>query len=125
MYKRQVYADTVPESAEEEKKRLEAAVKVFCDKNEAMAKQMDALGSDGEILRGHIAMLSDPYMISQINDLIDKGSCAEKAVETVCNIFISIFSATDDELTKQRAADVEDIKKQLQKILLGLSLIHI
>ena len=115
-----VYADTVPESAEEEKKRLEAAVKVFCDKNEAMAKQMDALGSDGEILRGHIAMLSDPYMISQINDLIDKGSCAEKAVETVCNMFISIFSATDDELTKQRAADVEDIKKQLQKILLGI-----
>ena len=102
------------------KSGCESAVKTFCDRNEERAKRMDELGSDGEILRGHTAMLSDPYMLSQMNELIDNGACAEKAVETVCDTFISIFSATDDELTKQRAVDVEDIKKQLQKILLGI-----
>ena len=111
-----VYEDISPSDPTEEKKRFESAVKVFCDRNEERAKRMDQLGSDGEILRGHTAMLSDPYMLSQMNELIDNGACAEKAVETVCDTFISIFSATDDELTKQRAVDVEDIKKQLQKI---------
>ena len=115
-----VYEDISPSDPTEEKKRFESAVKVFCDRNEERAKRMDELGSDGEILRGHTAMLSDPYMLSQMNELIDNGACAEKAVETVCDTFISIFSATDDELTKQRAVDVEDIKKQLQKILLGI-----
>ncbi len=115
-----VYEDISPSDPTEEKKRFESAVKVFCDRNEERAKRMDQLGSDGEILRGHTAMLSDPYMLSQMNELIDNGACAEKAVETVCDTFISIFSATDDELTKQRAVDVEDIKKQLQKILLGI-----
>ncbi len=115
-----VYEDISPSDPTEEKKRFESAVKTFCDRNEERAKRMDELGSDGEILRGHTAMLSDPYMLSQMNELIDNGACAEKAVETVCDNFISIFSATDDELTKQRAVDVEDIKKQLQKILLGI-----
>ncbi len=115
-----VYEDISPSDPTEEKKRFESAVKTFCDRNEERAKRMDELGSDGEILRGHTAMLSDPYMLSQMNELIDNGACAEKAVETVCDTFISIFSATDDELTKQRAVDVEDIKKQLQKILLGI-----
>ncbi len=115
-----VYEDISPSDPTEEKKRFESAVKVFCDRNEERAKRMDELGPDGEILRGHTAMLSDPYMLSQMNELIDNGACAEKAVETVCDNFISIFSATDDELTKQRAVDVEDIKKQLQKILLGI-----
>ena len=115
-----VYEDISPSDPTEEKKRFESAVKVFCDRNEERAKRMDELGSDGEILRGHTAMLSDPYMLAQMNELIDNGACAEKAVETVCDNFISIFSATDDELTKQRAVDVEDIKKQLQKILLGI-----
>lgn len=115
-----VYEDISPSDPTEEKKRFESAVKTFCDRNEERAKRMDELGSDGEILRGHTAMLSDPYMLSQMNELIDNGACAEKAVETVCDTFISIFSATDDELTKQRAVDVRDIKKQLQKILLGI-----
>lgn len=115
-----VYADTAVTDTAAEKKRFEDAVQVFCDKCEAMAKRMDETGADGAILRGHIAMLSDPYMMSQMNEMIEGGSCAEKAVETVCDMFITVFSAADDELTRQRAADVGDIKKQVQKILLGI-----
>lgn len=115
-----VYEDVTVTDTAAEQKRLENAVQAFCEKSEARAKRMDETGADGEILRGHIAMLSDPYMISQMQEQIDGGVCAERAVETVCDLFIAVFSATDDELTRQRAADVGDIKKQVQKILLGI-----
>lgn len=115
-----VYEDVPVTDPEAEKQRLADAVQAFCEKSEARAQQMDETGADGAILRGHIAMLSDPYMLSQMNELIDGGACAEKAVGTVCDMFIAVFSATDDELTRQRAADVGDIKKQVQKLLLGI-----
>ncbi|MGN0174485.1 MAG: phosphoenolpyruvate--protein phosphotransferase [Acutalibacteraceae bacterium] len=115
---------TVPEKTvnniDAEKERLDKAIKAFCEKTEKLADKMDKTGADGEILRGHIMMISDPYMISQINEQIENGVCAEKALEAVCDLFISMFSATDDELTKQRAADVEDIKKRILKILLNI-----
>ena len=115
-----VYEEIAVTDTEAEKQRLADAVQAFCRRSEARAKQMDETGADGAILRGHIAMLSDPYMLSQMNELIDGGTCAEKAVETVCDMFIAVFSMTDDELTRQRAADVGDIKKQVQKLLLGI-----
>lgn len=115
-----VYEDVTVTDTEAEKQRLADAVQAFCERSEARAKRMDETGADGAILRGHIAMLSDPYMLSQMNELIDGGACAEKAVETVCDMFITVFSMTDDELTRQRAADVGDIKKQVQKLLLGV-----
>ena len=115
-----VYEEIAVTDTEAEKQRLADAVQAFCRRSEARAKQMDETGADGAILRGHIAMLSDPYMLSQMNELIDGGTCAEKVVETVCDMFIAVFSMTDDELTRQRAADVGDIKKQVQKLLLGI-----
>lgn len=120
-----VYEDIAVTDTGAEKQRLADAVQAFCERSEARAKQMDETGADGAILRGHIAMLSDPYMLSQMNELIDGGACAEKAVESVCDMFIAVFSMTDDELTRQRAADVGDIKKQVQKLLLGIEDVNI
>lgn len=115
-----VYEDITVADTAAEKQRLQTAVQAFCSKCEAQAKRMDETGADGAILRGHIAMLSDPYMLSQMSELIDGGACAEKAVESVCDMFIAVFSAADDELTRQRAADVGDIKRRMQKLLLGI-----
>ena len=77
-----VYTDKAPADTAAEKERLLSAVQTFCEKNEARAARMDACGADGDILRGHIAMLSDPYMLSQMQESIETGVCAEKAVET-------------------------------------------
>lgn len=114
------YTNTATADPKAEKARFDSAADRFTKNNEERARRMDAAGADGEILRGHIAMVSDPYMQSQIHEMIDGGMIAEKAVDTVCDTFISMFSSTDDELTRQRAADVEDIKRQLLKILLGM-----
>lgn len=110
-----------PENTDAEKQRFKEAVETFSSKTEKLADLMDKTDADGAILRGHIAMISDPYMISQINEQIESGNCAEQALTTVCDMFIAVFSASDDELTKQRAADVEDIKTSILKILLNIT----
>jgi phosphotransferase system enzyme I (PtsI) len=57
--------------------------------------------------------------------MIDNNQCAEAAVTAVCDMFINMFSSMDDELMKQRASDVKDIKQSLLKILLGIEDINI
>jgi phosphotransferase system enzyme I (PtsI) len=56
---------------------------------------------------------------------IDSGSVAESAVDSVCTMFINMFSGVDDELTRQRASDIKDIKDSLLRILLGVQSVNI
>lgn len=110
-----------------EKERLKNAADEFIKETQTLCESLkESAGSkEAEILEGHIMMLNDPFMLSQMNDNIDNGFVAEKAVDTVCNMFIDMFSATDDELTNQRASDVKDIKDSLLKILLGVETVDI
>lgn len=75
---------------------------------------------ESEILSGQVMMLSDPFMVSQMEDAIQSGSCAEAAVDTVCQMYIEMFSNVEDELMKQRATDIEDIKTRMLRLLLGV-----
>ena len=106
---------------EVERKRFNDAVSEFIASNTARAEKVTAsVGEkEGEIILGHIMMIQDPYICSEIEKSIDEGNCAELAVETVCNTFIEMFSSVDDEFTKQRAADVRDIKTEMLNILTG------
>jgi phosphotransferase system enzyme I (PtsI) len=70
-------------------------------------------------------MLQDPFMLSQMEENIDSGSVAESAVDSVCTMFINMFSGVDDELTRQRASDIKDIKDSLLRILLGVQSVNI
>lgn len=105
----------------EEKARFDSAINQFCDKNEKLAKTVasSAGESAAEIINGHIMMVKDPYMCSEIEKLINEGKCAETAFETICDMFITMFSSVDDELTRQRATDVKDIKAEILGIMLG------
>ncbi len=114
-------------TAENEKDRLQKAVDKFIKETRQLAEEVKKSAGDkeAEILEGHIVMLSDPFMLSQMQDNIDAGSVAEKAVDTVCSMFIDMFSGVDDELTQQRASDVKDIKDSLLSILLGVNTVDI
>lgn len=109
-------------SAHEEKKRLQQAVDAFIKETRKLAAALkDSAGDkEAQILEGHIVMLNDPFMLSQMQENIESGSVAEKAVDAVCGMFIDMFSGVDDELTKQRASDVKDIRDGLLKILLSV-----
>lgn len=113
--------------AEAEIKRFEDAVTLFTEKTQAMADAMrETVGEhNAEILEGHIVMLSDPFMQDEIKGMIRSGSCAETAVDHVCDMFISMFSQVEDELTRQRTTDIGDIRVRLLKILTGTPEVNI
>ncbi len=108
---------------EEEKKRFNAAVDEFCDNTEKQAEalKVSAGAKEAEIMLGHISIVKDPFLLGEVEKLIAGGQCAEAAFESMCDMFIQIFSAADDDVTKQRAADVRDVKSGVLSILLGIS----
>lgn len=112
---------------EVELNRYHEAVDTFCKKTTAMAEKIKvSIGEkEAEILNGHILMIKDPYMNSEIEKLINNGQCAESSLTAICDMFAMVFSSSDDELTKQRATDVNDIKDGILSILLGIKEIDI
>lgn len=118
------YEQKTVANPEEEVKRLHDAVDKFMVKTERLAEDMEKSVNpkEAQIIRGHMEMLEDPFMVSQMDDMIkDEGMCAEAAAETVLNMFKAMFEGVEDELIQQRATDIEDIKSRLLKILLGIA----
>lgn len=107
--------------------RYKNAVSQFCRNTEIQAEQLKASAGEkeAEIIMGHILMIQDPYMNGEIENSIKSGNCAEQALTDVCNMFITVFSSADDELTQQRATDVKDIKNGILSILLGVEEVKI
>lgn len=116
------YAPTTDATPEQEIERYKRALNKFVEHTMAKAEQMkSSVGEkEAEIIMGHAAMLQDPYMNSEIEKQMQSGSSAEKALETICDMFITMFESTGDELTMQRATDVKDIKKGMLSVLLGI-----
>lgn len=110
-----------------ESERFKNAVDVFCKNTEVQADLLRKSAGDkeAEILEGHIQLIKDPYLNGEIEKSISDGQCAEAALEHMCDMFIAMFSAAEDELTKQRAVDVRDIKAGVLSVLLGVREIKI
>lgn len=115
------YSHVVFAGADAEQARLSAAVNAFIEKTRAMAEKMEAeVGAhQAEILLGQVMMIEDPFMTEQMNDLIAQGQCAEGALDTVCGMYYEMFASMDDELMRQRATDIQDMRSRLLMELLG------
>lgn len=107
--------------------RFHGAIEQFTANTLAQADAVRKSTGDkeAEILEGHIAIISDPFMKGEIENLIKAHQCAEASVEQICQMFIDMFTATGDDLTMQRAADVKDIRDSLLSILLGVQEVKI
>lgn len=121
------YSPQAVTDTDAETQRYTDAVNAFCENTAAKADALrkSAGEKEAEILEGHIQILKDPYLNGEIEKLIANGTCAESALEQMCDQFITVFSMADDELTKQRAADVKDIKTGMLSILLGIQEVKI
>ncbi len=110
------------EDVESEKKRFDDAIEKFKAETMEMAEDIrKRIGpKEAEILEGHLVMITDPSMSGEMGKMIAAGQCAESAVEAVCDMFIGMFSKMDDEMMRQRASDISDVKVSLLKILLGI-----
>lgn len=115
------YTDAVYAGAQAEKQRLQRAAAQFCAQTQAMAARVREQVGEGEaaILDGQVEMLNDPVLRAQIDEAIDAGAVAEAAVDSVCTMYAGVFDGLDDELMRQRAADVRDLCARLLGLLLG------
>lgn len=121
------YSKVVFQGEAEEKARLKEAIDTFCEVTQEMAEDIrQRVGEkESEILSGQIMMLSDPFMTGQMEEMIASGSCAEAALDSVCQMYIEMFSNVDDELMRQRATDIRDIRTRMLRLLLGISSVDI
>lgn len=116
------YDNAKIEDVAAEQKRFQDALDKFKVETAEMAEDIrKRIGpKEAEILEGHLVMISDPSMSGEMNKMIAAGQCAEAAVEAVCDMFIGMFSKMDDDMMRQRASDIADVKVSLLKILLGI-----
>ena len=116
------YSGVAFAGTERETQRLHEAVAEFTRRTQTMADTLrrDAGEKEAEILLGQISMISDPYMVSQMEEAIAGGACAEGAVDSVCTMYAQLFSGMEDELMRQRATDVRDLRARLLAQLLGV-----
>lgn len=109
--------------AETEKKHFLEVLEIVKSETEEMAKSLgeNASEKEAEILHGHIMLMSDPMLVDEIANRIDSDKlCAEFIIEDVCNQYAAVFASMDDELMRQRATDMHDIKNRLIKKILGI-----
>lgn len=82
------------------------------------------LGADkAAIFDAHLLVLSDPELISPIEDKITTENVnAEHALKETADMFISMFESMDNEYMKERAADIRDVTKRVMAHLLGIQI---
>jgi hypothetical protein len=60
-----------------------------------------------------------------VTDSIESGMCAEQAVSDAYDTYYTMFSNMEDELFRERAADVADVKTGLARNLLGKEVVDL
>lgn len=119
---RRPVATTVTEqSGEEEKARLEAAVRAVQKELEELRSRTEReLGSDqAAIFTAQLLMLSDPALIGTAEELISLGKSAEAAVDKATTDQAALLASLPDEYLAERATDVRDVGERLVAHLRG------
>lgn len=113
--------EPVSSNPEEEQKRLERAIEKLDHRlDETYQNVKLSLGEEeAEIFRSHQQILEDPGFVGEIKKGIEAGTRAEKAVQQVTRLLSEQFKNLDDEYLQQRAADMEDIGRQLIEFLMN------
>lgn len=118
--RRMHYPTQSSRSPEAERIRMQTALERFAETTRVAADSIRSRVGDMEaaILEGHSLMLNDPILQDEIDEMLKKGATAEHALSSVLESYVIVFTASEDDLTRQRAADVRDIKENLLAILL-------
>ena len=77
------------------------------------------------IMAAHIEFAEDDGIKETINSSIEAGMCAEQAVSEAYDTYFNMFSNMEDELFRERAADVADVKTGLLADLLGKEVVDL
>jgi phosphoenolpyruvate-protein phosphotransferase len=117
----------LPETAsglpEEERMRLlEALERAETELRELSLTVAATAGEEeGEIFEAHAEFAADPELIRLAEDTVGRGTSAERAVVDAFGTFRELLAASASEYLAARAADLDDVRDRVVKILLGLS----
>lgn len=117
------FPETASRGPEEELARLLGAL----DRAEAELRELartvsSAAGEDeGEIFEAHAEFVADPELIRLTKETVKAGASAERAVVDAFGTFRELLLASASEYLAARAADLDDVRDRVVKILLGLS----
>lgn len=76
-------------------------------------------GDDAAIFHTHLMILEDRGFLNKVQDLVEQGVGATRAVHEVVQGYIEVFSAMEDPYLRERSADMEDIGRRLIDVLEG------
>lgn len=111
-----------PNTVKNELLRLEnAKERAKCELLSIVNKLSGDKDKKSEIFKAHLDILCDTVMDEDIQSLIEyEHYSAEAAVDSVCSKFASMIEKAKDELLRERAADIHDIKIRLLRNLSGI-----
>jgi phosphoenolpyruvate-protein phosphotransferase (PTS system enzyme I) len=108
---------------EEEVNRFREALATSKSELETIrGKANEDLGADkAAIFDAHLLVLSDPELITPIEDKITNEKVnAEASLKDTADMFVSMFESMDNEYMRERAADIRDVTKRVLAHLLGV-----
>ena len=111
-----------PEKLQYELARFENGLEKARSEVEGLRNQVVArVGSDyGAIFEGHLRMLQDAKVLSEIRDLIrEKHFTPEYAVSRTLRKYVRAFRAVEDSYLKARVDDILDVEVRLLRNILG------
>jgi phosphoenolpyruvate-protein phosphotransferase len=76
---------------------------------------------EGEIFEAHAEFAADPELLRLTEEAVGRGASAERAVVDAFDSFRDLLAASASEYLAARAADLDDVRDRVVKILIGLS----
>jgi phosphotransferase system enzyme I (PtsI) len=76
---------------------------------------------EGEIFEAHAEFAADPELIRLTEEAVGLGASAERAVVDAFGTFRELLASSASEYLAARAADLDDVRDRVVKILIGLS----
>jgi len=119
------FSKTAISNVEDEINRLHSAINTAkADLEVIREKALADLGEDkAAIFDAHLLILSDPELMSSIEDKIKmEMTNSESALKETTDMFVSIFEQMENEYMKERAADIKDVSKRVLAYLLGVKI---
>ncbi len=109
------------DQAEEWKRYQEAASSARAELEALGRKAAAEMGeTEAAIFTAHQMIIGDPEIETELQAELSAGASVEAAVETVFGREVETFSAMDDPLFRERAADFADVARRLLRLLLDI-----
>ncbi|XME02802.1 phosphoenolpyruvate-utilizing N-terminal domain-containing protein [Lachnospiraceae bacterium C1.1] len=102
--------------------KFRGAVASFNNRTESIAEHLYNMNCERKVdlVRLQELMMNDESLCPEIENRIKKGISAEFAVSEICDKYIEEFASSENSELHERSIDINDVKRRLLGILLGV-----